>query len=231
MTSDALAGSKPGNAAKQARTVGPVYSRLAANWWEYFFGIAPSVHPATQPDGVVDCMINQRGNVWFIPSPGPDVAPRHFSCAIKSRTLFFPLLTQLFFNFGPFNDTLEEKRAFLDGVDDAFCGQAWLNGEQTSRFTPTAIIQSISFTYESGVDGEADIFGFLPGDILDTESVAGGYFVLLQPLPEGTHTLRITGGVGCDIDTGEPLFGLDNTYTLTVIDDDDSDDDDSDDND
>ena len=233
--SDSLAKSNSGKATKLAKIAGPVYAKLAADWWDYFINIPRDVHPALQPDGPVDCMINQRGNVWFIPSPGPDDIPRHFSCVIKRRTLFLPLLTQPVFDhppfFGEIGTTLENKRNFLDGVDNAFCGRAWLDGEQTSRTTPTVIIQSVPFLYESGVDGAPDVFGLTPGDVFDPEALAGGYWVLLPPLSEGEHTLRITGGVGCDPDTGEPLFGLDNTYTLTVVDDDDDGDDDDDDDD
>lgn len=218
-TSEAFAGSKPGKAIKLSRTGGPVYSQLAADWWAYYLGIPLSMHPAVPTGGPVDCMINQRGPVWFIPSP-PGFEPRHYSCTIKRKALFFPLLTQLAINDPEFppHMSLDEKRSFLDGAEQVFCGRAVLDGVQTSRTTPTVFIQSTTFTYESGVDGMPDIFELLPGDLFDSEAVAGGLHVLLPPLTAGRHTLQIVGGVGCNEVDGEPAFLiLDNTYELTVI--------------
>lgn len=216
---DALAKSNPGQALKASRIAGPIYSQLAADWWIYYTGIPLSSHPAAPLGGPVDCMINQSGPIWFIPSPA-GFEPRHYSCTIKRRALFFPLLTQLVINVPelPPPWSLDEKRSFLDSVEQVFCGRAVLDGVQTSRFAPTVFIQSTIFAYESGVDGMPDIFGLLPGDLSDSETVAGGLHVLLPPLSAGEHTLQIVGGVGCNDIDGEPAFLiLDNTYELTVI--------------
>jgi len=218
-TGEVHAGSKPGASLKLSRTVGPGYSRLAAEWLDYYVGIPASIHPASSLGGPVDCMINQRGPVWFIPSPA-GFEERHYSCTIKRRALFFPVLTQFVVNdpiFGP-PWSLEEKRSFLDGAEQVFCGRVVLDGVQTSRSTPTVFIQSDTTNYESGVDGMMDIFGGSPGDFSDSEAVSGGLHVLLPPLSAGEHTLRIVGGVGCNDIDGEPAFlVLDNTYELTVI--------------
>ena len=204
-----------------AQNAGPVYAELVGRWWQYWLGLPPEQDPTFLPDGPIDCGLNQRGLIWFIPSPA-SFEPRFFSCEVKSRPLFFPILTQIIFNsivFPPdFFVTLEEKREILDFNDDFLCGRAWLDGELISRTHPTIINQSSTFTYNSGFMGGPDIFGFLPGEVTDTEAVAGGRHVLLPPLSPGLHTLRIVGGLSCDPDTLEPaVLILDNTYELTVV--------------
>lgn len=199
---------------------GDVYSELVADWWLYWLGLPPDKDPTFLEDGPIDCKVNQRGRIWFIPSPA-SFEPRYFSCEIEQRALFFPILTAIIFNsdiFPPeFYVTLEEKREFLDGDADLVCGRAWLDGVQISRTEPMVIIQSPTFTYDSGYEGGPDIFGFLPGEVVDTETLAGGRHVLLPPLSPGRHTLRIKGGLACDIDTLEPeVLIVDNTYELTV---------------
>ena len=219
VSGDTLAKSNPGQPLKMSRVAGPIYSQLVADWWIYYTGIPLSNHPAVPLGGPVDCMINQSGPIWFIPTPA-GLEPRHYSCTIKRRALFFPLLTQLVINDPEYPPpwSLEEKRSFLDGAEQVFCGRAVLDGVQTSRSTPTLFIQSTVFSYESGVDGMPDVFGLLPGDLSDSETVAGGLHVLLPPLSAGEHTLQIVGGVGCNDVDGEPAFLiLDNTYELTVI--------------
>lgn len=198
--------------------IGKTYANLAAEWWLYHSDLPPGINPSTLPPGPIDCKANQRGRVWFIPSPA-GFQPLEFSCTIKRRALFFPLISQILFNDPNFPPglSLAEKRQFLDFNEQFLCGRAFLNGEQTSRAYPTVYIQSKAFTYESGADGMMDIFGYLPGEVLDTETVASGYFVLLPPLPHGEHTLRIVGGLGCTLEDGEPeILIVDNTYHLTV---------------
>jgi hypothetical protein len=54
---------------------------------------------------------------------------------------------------------------------------------------------------------------------LTSPSVADGYYVLLNPLPAGPHTLHFTGGIVTSVANGDPSdfeSELDITYNLTV---------------
>lgn len=50
----------------------------------------------------------------------------------------------------------------------------------------------------------------------DPETIADGFWVVLPPLPSGEHVIHFTGGL-CDIDTGDVVFEVEVTYTLTVF--------------
>lgn len=158
-TSYASAG-KDGSRAGQAKAFGKTYGEWGAAWWQYLLGIPADIHPGLQPDGVVDCMINQSGPVWFIPSPCCEVT--HFECAIPQRALFFPLIDRLVFAGGPFfppDWTVEDKRKVVEDSMLEMCNvTATLDGVNANRTVPTALVQTPTFPYQSGVDGGGGLF-------------------------------------------------------------------------
>lgn len=206
----------------QVKKIPATVRQLGAAWWEYFIGIPFETHPAQAPDGPIDCSLNQRGPVWYIPSPGPTNVVRNFSCDIPQRSLFFPILTQVTFNadgiFFPEGTPLEVKREFIeDGVQNFFCNQtATIDGVPTNYRSPNIIAQTDPFRYRSGVNGGPDGLGLPPDLVNDPEAIAGGTWVLLAPLSRGHHELRIRAGV-CNPETGDEDFFLDTTYQLNVV--------------
>jgi hypothetical protein len=54
---------------------------------------------------------------------------------------------------------------------------------------------------------------------LTSQSVGDGYYVMLRPLPVGTHSLHFTGGIKMSVANDDPAdseYELDVTYNLTV---------------
>ena len=95
------------------------------------------------------------------------------------RALFFPLIDRLVFAGGPFfppDWTVEDKRQVVEDSMLEMCNvTAKLDGVNANRTVPTALVQTPTFPYQSGVDGGGGLFGLLPGDVDDPEALAGGF--------------------------------------------------------
>jgi hypothetical protein len=110
-------------------------------------------------------------------------------------------------------DTPEQRQA---------CAKAWadhltdisaeIDGTPIANLAPLRTRSGdFSFTVPNnnilGVPGPA--WGFSSGD---------GFYVLLNPLPAGTHTIRLRGTFHDPFDPNHPtLFSIDTTLTLTVL--------------
>lgn len=180
------------------------YGEWAAAWWQW--------QEANFPDfdfgeGLVDCSVGQSGPVWFLGGTGggPAVERECDEPLRKPIHLFIPLVNAVIFD-EPL--TIEERRELLDGFfseepaglfSSVACDlQIDVDGTPTVYSTPIVRTQSPPF----------DRFG-------DPEAIGDGVWVMLDPLPSGEHEIAFSGGL-CDIDTGDSLFRVDVTYTVTV---------------
>lgn len=189
---------------------GVTYGDWSAAWWQW--------QEATYPDldfgkGRVDCALGQSGPVWFLGgSSGGDPVTRR--CDVEpNKRLFLPLVTAADFDDDesckdPTACTVEEQREILDGIFSEH---------------PAGILNSVACDLQIEVDSTPAVFSTpivrtqSPPFFYDNnpENIADGFWVLLDPLPEGEHKIHFTGGI-CDIDTGDSLFFVDVTYKITV---------------
>ena len=154
-----------------------------------------------------DCSLGQRGDIWYLGGTGGGSAERECEDPVPAgKQMFFPLVNAAFYN-GPEEDySIYEKRVALD---DLF-GDA--DGDGLNACNLTALL-----------DGEPVVYGGTPIERVqsrpfewagDPEAVADGYWVLLPKLPLGEHTIEFTGALCFE---GEPVFSVDVTYTLTIV--------------
>jgi hypothetical protein len=189
----------------QAADNGPkVYGKTIGDWgnawWQWEEGF-PSNPPATQT-GNVDCSAGQTGKVWFLAGTVTD-EPIERTCSIKKgKPLFFPLVNDIFWQPEDCNDEATCRAAaapFIDSVtgwtctiDNVPC--VWHNQIVRDQSSPLPL------------NIVSDPFGAALGK--RPMSISDGYWIMLDPLPLGEHTLHFTG------DT--PVFNIDVTYHLTV---------------
>jgi hypothetical protein len=195
---------------------------LTAQWWQWALSIPTAVNPmlvggkgATSED----CVVGQRGSVWFLAgtfSGGTVVR----NCPVpEGTTLFFPVANSVNFNTpnvcgqGPADLTVSSMRAlsasFVNGL---------VNLEVAVDDRPAAIIrvQSEVFAVALPVDNVfnapcvAANLGTVPAGIY-SPGVDDGYYVLLNPLRPGSHTLHFHA------ENPSQGFTLDVTYNLTVV--------------
>lgn len=185
------------------------YGQWSTAWWEWAEQYFPDLDFGK---GRVDCSLGQSGPVWFLGGSGDD-RPVSRRCTIeRGKALFIPLVNAADFDDEPSCAadpcTVEEQREILNGIfseapagifNSVACGLEIEVDEAPAVFsTPIVRTQSPPFDYAGNLDNISD-----------------GFWVMVEPLPEGDHTIQFSGGI-CDIDTGDPLFAVDVKYVITV---------------
>lgn len=197
----------------------PSFRELSAQWWQWALSIPAPVNPLAEftDDGSV-CMVGQRGSVWFLAGTlvGGTVSRK---CSVPAGTaIFFPVVNSMQVNTpgvcgqGP-NEvlTVADMRVnvakFIDGVTQM---TATLDGKAIKamrrvRSEPfaAALPADNLFVPFCGDDGQpAGVFS--PG-------VDDGYYVKLEGLKPGPHTLQFTA---LNPSAG---FDLNISYQLNVV--------------
>ena len=186
---------------------------LSAQWWQWAISIPSAANPLTDVSGA-NCMVGQRGDVWFLAGnfTGGTVSR---SCTVPQGVpLFFPIVNSVQVNTpficgqsGPLSvaDMRKNTAFFIDGVSGvtATLDSAALTGIRRIQSTPfvTALPVANIFVDPCGGDSPAGVF---------SSSVSDGYYVKVDGLSVGTHTLQFTAA------NTEAGFNLNVTYTLDV---------------
>jgi hypothetical protein len=202
--------------APDSHPYGKTYGEWSAKHWEWLYSFPVDRNPLLM-DGNVDLSLGQpKGPVWFlggsfaaVPVAGGFLATANRTGSVPpGKALFFPLI-------------------------DAECSQAEGNGSSLVQLSACAVSDLAGASgLACEIDGkpvqhlefyqfESPLFtwGPLPADNLfgdpanfpaglTSPAVSDGYFLMLEPLGPGHHTLHFTGGV--------PGFTLDITYHLNV---------------
>lgn len=195
----------------------PSFRELSAQWWQWALSIPASVNPLTEfsDDGSV-CMVGQRGPIWFLAGTliGGTVSRK---CSVPAgATLFFPVVNSMVVNtpdicfqgaaytvaemrliVAPFIDGITQITVTLDGT--AVKGMRRVRSEPFTAAFPADNL----FVPYCGPGGQpAGVFS--PG-------VDDGYYVKLEGLKPGAHTLQFTAL------NPSAKFDLNMTYQLTVV--------------
>jgi hypothetical protein len=188
---------------------GNSYAEWSVKWWLWDFSLPIPLNPTVTPGA--DCTNGQSGQVWFLYG-----GPATVNCTIRPGTaLFLPVVNTEC-------SSLEAPPFFgATAADRAACAKAWIDFVTQLSATIDGVpvtnlslfrVQTGDFPFSVpannflGVAGPAS--GFSSGD---------GYYLLLNPLPPGTHTIHIAGTFHDPFDPAHPvIFPLDTTITVTV---------------
>src|SRR5262245_56271750 len=194
---------------------GQTYGRWAAEWWQWALGVPAAVNPLTDTTGE-HCAQRQVDKVWFL-AGSATTDPVVRACEVPAgRSLFFPLINLRYgscLNDPPETRTEEFVRAAGSCTEPAEIAVA-IDGFQVPH--PTQF-----FTGASGSQSPFFNVQLPPGNLVGDEttipelvlspSAEQGYYLFVQPLRPGIHTIRWTAS-GCT-----PNFSQDITYNLTVV--------------
>lgn len=210
-TSASQAGALPRRGNVTPVEYGQTIGNWGHSWWQWVSNFPAADDPIFQ-NGNVDCAAGQSGKVWYLAGTFGGAAVR--SCSIKKgKAIFFPLMNGIYWT--PVDPAIPE-----DCTDEASCRAGvsvnidaltnWtctVDGTPCAWFTQVVRAQSDARPLNIPPGSSFTAFGYAPG--VRPISVSDGYWVMLDPLPRGTHEIHFTA-------TSSGGFSLDVTYHLTV---------------
>ena len=194
-------------------TKGNTYGEWSGRWWQWLLAIPADVNPNLDDTGA-NCAQGQSGKVWFLAGTFGD-APVVRNCTVpKGSFLFFPILGSIFGaavgDCQPSNPevvcNLNDLREIVGALQDN-PKKLRLNVDGVVMTLPDLIVQRTASPAVEITLPEGNIVGLDPG--VYSPNVSDGFWIMLQPLPPGQHTIRFIGVSNSD-------FGVDVKYNLTV---------------
>lgn len=197
-----------------AQSAYPPPSLLAAKWWQWALETPASQSPLTDQTGQFGALNQPSGTLWFLAGNEGGTTVRRVTIP-ASKALFFPIANVFDVESGtaiPAGTNVFSVKQPLQ-VAQRFVSSAIATAHDLSCSvdgTPVAITtanleQSVPFTLLLPAD---TILGVPAG--IYYPAVDSGYYVLLNPLSPGQHTIHFSGGLSA--------FGnfLDVTYHITI---------------
>ena len=176
----------------------PPASVLAAKWWQWALSAPESENPVTDTTGEF-AAVGQHGPIWFL-AGNRDGGTTARTVTVPSGTaLFFPIVNTFLVDEG----TIAEERARNTASIDGAAGLTLEVDGISVPITESNREQSTLFAIRLP---EGNIYGAPAGTY--APAVDEGYYVLLEPLSPGSHTIHFSGSL--------PGFSLDVTYYVTV---------------
>jgi len=188
---------------------GATYGEWQARWFQWAFETPAPINPGLDETGEL-CGVNQSGPVWFTSfAAHPGLTSR--TCTVPAgKALFVLVEANECSNIEPppfFGETEAELRECTSSGFDAFGGTYSLtvDGVEIADLASYRS-QAPVFSYTLPED---NIYG-LPAGTTASTAMSDGVFVMLSPLPVGTHTIVIA------IDS--PVLGVvDERYEIHVV--------------
>lgn len=207
---------------------GQTIGEWSVQWWQWQLSFPVSVNPSFDDTGA-HAGLGNVGPVFFLtgslaPSYDPlNVVVNRAATISANQYIFVPLLNALFDNSlfpppgGPFDEAqlrrqaadslagISELRASIDGV------------EVPNLFDHRELSPPGFFSYTlPDEDNVAQYFGAdLKGTVAD--AVSDGYYLMLNPLTLGSHTIQFGGTIIYDPNDRSQDFHLDITYRISVV--------------
>ncbi len=182
----------------------------ANRWWQWAYSMPQRDSPVRDQDGR-HCQIGQEAPVWFL-AGGFGSSKITRACTVPSgQHLFFPVINMMAYNNPGGNNTCAGvKRAVARNNDRFVYIRVYLNGSR--------IVDAERFRVAS--DACFDPLARVPANVFPPSfapAATDGYWIMLRPLPEGTHDLAFrafyTSNDGSEF--GEMVQNI--NYTLTVL--------------
>lgn len=196
----------------QSHPYGRSYAEWAAAWWQWALETPASQNPLLDTTGEF-CAVAQTAKVWFL-AGSIDGSPVSRSCTIPTGTaLLLPLAN--FFYGAVLNDPPETRteafvRAQVACVEGAVIS---LTIDGVPVPTPERFFErSILFSVQLPADNIFGVDESIVPELLLSPSVDAGYYVIIRPLPPGTHILHLVTVPGSSCAVPQDV-----TYAITVV--------------
>ena len=182
---------------------------ITADWWKWVIAIPPEINPLLDETGE-NCDIDQRGYVWYLAGTTGNLSSAERECTIpEGKQILFPIINTFCSELTdaayiknltgiPPNEPiptaqLEEglktcTKSLIDPVD---IREASIDGKDVMNLQNFRVQSPLFFiTYPPN-----NVFGVTNDTGIPQKAIAEGYWVLLDGLKAGEHTIEFTGGV------------------------------------
>jgi hypothetical protein len=185
---------------------GHTYGEWAGLWWNWALAEPVDKIPLFDDTGAL-CAQAQAGPVWFLAGTLGGTANR--DCSVPAgKALLMPIVNEGVFNFPGDTFDLNAEQAGVAADAHAAAGSLTfaVDGKPLApRDIAASFEESGAFNITMPVN---NVFGLDPGTVVGP-SVDAGYYLILSPLPPGTHTISYGGTIaGATVSV---------TYTLHVV--------------
>lgn len=189
------------------------FDKLSGEWWQWAMSVPVSVNPINDSSGE-DCMVGQSGPIWFLGGVfGGGSATR--KCSIPAdKKLFFPVINSVNVNTpnvcgqGPNDMSVQELRdQIAPFIDHAVQLSALVDNQPQTITRLKSEVFSVALPEDNIFDTPCKSFGNVPAGVY-SPGIADGFYVTLDPLSPGQHTLNIHAKSG--------KFVLEVNYDLNV---------------
>jgi hypothetical protein len=182
--------------------LGRSYGEWSALWWQWAYSLPVEQHPLFDN---ADCSQGQTGKVWFLggafqfdEAPNGDVvADRERECTVPKGTfLFIPIINAEAATLEGNGTTEEALRSAAASLQDAAQNMTMsIDGAPVANVDDYRV-QSPLFTYGPlPADNVLQFFGLDAPVGATSLAVGDGVYVMVRPLPPGTHTIEFHGEV------------------------------------
>jgi hypothetical protein len=201
------------------------YADLGAQWWQWALQ-APAADTPLFDDGT-KCRVGQEGPVWFLAGTlgnGEANVVTERTCDVPvGKAIFFPVINAAYFGF--IDDSEDTRTAEYVRATANFCDS---NTIQNLSVTIDGIPVNNPTQYYASSDDSPIFQVQLPTDniasatpdsvaeLMFSPSAHQGYYIYVQPLEPGPHTIEWTASWDCTGGTGD-LNSENIKYNLNVL--------------
>jgi hypothetical protein len=193
---------------------GRSYGDWAAAWQEWAIGLPALPGHPNFDDGNFDITDGQSGAVWFLAAPFGTV--ERSGTVPKHTALFIALLNAEVSNLESdpfFGATEADQRAQVDFLVDHIVNPFFIIDGKPLKKIGDYRVASPQYSFYAP---DPNILGVPAGS---GTSVTDGYWVLVEPMEKGEHTIQYGGAFHFSVAEGDPFdldVAMDMTYHLTV---------------
>jgi hypothetical protein len=200
--------------------LGMTYDQWSVAWWKWIESIPSSSNPLNDDGkGNFNPAIGQSGKVWFL--AGSYVGPVKREIKIPAgKAIFFPIINIVATKdaTGDFDTVKQRRTAVRTIINGVTIKEVEVDGKYLKVNNYRVESKPFAFTTipTDPTDSTNTEFNVLnlsgPGPIA---AVSDGYWIMLKPLSEGIHRIRIHGRIDtCEY--GGIHYETDVTYIITV---------------
>ena len=197
-----------------AKNSNAAFPQLSSEWWQWVLSIPPSINPLLDTTGE-NCMVGQHGTTWFLAGSWVS-GPVTRQCDIpQGATLFFPVINEINFDTpGQCDQGAPLPSTFYRSLSAAFVNGAANLSVTLDGVSAGPMHRTQSQVFEVALPDDNLFLGACTPDLTGgvySPAVDDGFYVRLNPLSVGAHTLHIHA------ENPTAGFTLDVTYDLNVV--------------